>query len=83
MPQFGLDILYDIQYAHHRKEILMATKTSRIDLRITDVIRGKLAEDAGPHGSLSSVARSIIEQHYAMMKGRKKIARTVRASTTR
>lgn len=63
----------------------MVPKTSRLDMRITDVIRGKLAEDAGPHGSLSSVARSIIEQHYAVMKGWKKITRTVRdrASTTR
>lgn len=42
----------------------MITNTSRIDIRISAVIRGKLAEDAGQYGSLSKVARTIIERHY-------------------
>jgi hypothetical protein len=41
-----------------------AQKTTRIDIRIDPVLRGKLAEEAGPHGSLSSVAREILQKHY-------------------
>ena len=43
---------------------MVATKTTRLDIRLTSVIRGKLAQDAGPYGSLSGVARRIIERHY-------------------
>ncbi len=50
-------------------------KTTRLDIRLTPVLRGKLAEDAGPHGSLSSVAREILEKHYSLSfkNGKKKV----------
>jgi hypothetical protein len=41
------------------------TKTTRLNLRVTAVQRGKLAEAAGPHGSLSSVVRMLIDRFVA------------------
>ncbi len=43
----------------------MIKNATRIEIRITTLLRGKLAEDAGPYGSLSRVARTILEAHYA------------------
>lgn len=55
---------------------MATTKTTRLDIRLTPVIRGKLAEDAGPYGSLSGVARRIIEQHYGKIEknGKRKLS---------
>lgn len=42
---------------------MKTVKTSRITVRITDVERGKLAEEAGPYGNLSAVVRALIVKH--------------------
>jgi len=46
-------------------ENMNTIKTTRLGIRLTAVLRGKLAEEAGPHGSLSSVARMIIERYFS------------------
>ena len=46
-------------------------KSVKIDVRLTPVQRGFVAELAGPHGSLSSVIRLLVEQaRCAAKKGR-------------
>ena len=54
-------------------------KTTRLDIRLTAVIRGKLAEEAGPYGSLSGVARRIIEAHYLKVEknGKRQVRRAL------
>jgi hypothetical protein len=52
-------------YTPDMEGYMEAQKTTRLDMRITAVLRGKLAEEAGPHGSLSGVARWIIERYFA------------------
>ena len=42
----------------------MIQKTSRINVRVSDVTRGKLVEQAGPHGTISNVVRAIVEQYF-------------------
>ena len=48
----------------------MLQKSSRITVRVTDVIRGKLVEEAGDYGTISNVVRAIVEKYYA--KGSRK-----------
>lgn len=47
----------------------MAIKTARIYVRVTDVLRGKLIEDAGDMSTVSTVIRTILEQYYKQQKG--------------
>jgi len=42
----------------------MIQKTSRITVRITEIIRGKLVEEAGSYGTISNVVRAIVEKHF-------------------
>ena len=42
----------------------MIQKTSRITVRVTDIIRGKLLEEAGSYGTISNVVRAIVDKHY-------------------
>ena len=43
----------------------MAVKTAKVYVRVTNVLRGKLLEDAGDMSSVSTVIRTILERHYA------------------
>ena len=47
-------------------------KTSRITVRITDVQRGKLAEEAGPYGNISAVVRALIVKHVNLNLAKRK-----------
>jgi len=47
---------------------IQTPKTSRISVRVTDVERGKLAEEAGRYGTISNVIRAIIRKHCGMGK---------------
>lgn len=49
----------------------MAIKTARIYVRVTDVLRGKLIEDAGDMSTVSTVIRTILEQYYKQKGGRR------------
>lgn len=50
-------------------------KTTRLDIRLTPLLRSHLAQDAGPHGSLSSVARTILEDHYRRKRTKRPVRR--------
>lgn len=40
-------------------------KTSRVTVRISDVLRGKLMEETGDYGTLSNVLRVILARYFA------------------
>ena len=56
----------NVQHGGHMKPL----KTSRVTVRVTDVVRGKLVEEAGHYGTISNVVRAIVEKYYA--KGARK-----------
>jgi hypothetical protein len=46
-------------------------KTARTSLRLTEAQRKALAEEAGPHGEISSVLRELVDQHVSKRKKKK------------
>jgi hypothetical protein len=44
----------------------MTKQSAQLTMRMTTLLRDKLAGDAGPYGSLSMVARMILERHYGL-----------------
>jgi len=39
-------------------------KTTRIAVRVSAVLRGRLVEEAGSYGNISNVVRVILERHF-------------------
>lgn len=52
---------------------MTAQNTTRLTIRLSAVLRGKLAEEAGDYGKLSTVARVILER--ALLTRTKKVTR--------
>ena len=47
-------------------------KDTRVNVRLTAVMRGHLAEAAGEHSSMSSVVRRVLEMWIAQKRAAKK-----------
>lgn len=53
-----------MRYTSTMEHKMDAIKDTRVQVRLPAVLRGKLAEEAGPHGTLSNVMRYILEQYF-------------------
>lgn len=54
---------------------MMTPKDTRIAVRVSAVLRGQLLEEAGDYGTLSTVVRVILENHFNYGYDKKKQAR--------
>ena len=60
-----------MEYSAHMEDVMTARQTTKINVRVDDVLRGKLIEEAGDYGNVSNVVRVILE-HYFKLRPRRK-----------
>ena len=46
-----------------------AARTTKINVRVSAVLRGKLIEEAGDYGNVSNVVRVILEKYFTRAMG--------------